>query len=413
MADREPAEVLIAIPTASPTALRNIVRALEPFRIRITTLPRYRDLLTTHQLTSQVRQLRVEDLLARVPVGLDSESVRHLVGGSRVLVTGAGGSIGSEICRQLLPLKPAALVMLDRYENGLHAISTELSDQQPEQTALKTVLADVSDAARLDDVFLLAKPDIVFHAAAHKHVPLLESNPCEAVKNNVRGSRLTAEAAARHGVRRFIMVSTDKAVNPTSVMGATKRIAELMTTLLARSGSTTFSIVRFGNVLASNGSVVPRFMEQIRKGGPLTVTHPDVRRYFMLIPEAVQLVLHAAALNGQAAIYVLEMGDQLKLVDLARDLIRLSGFIPDVEVPIQFTGLRPGEKLFEELIGDGERAEPSSVHGILKVTPPVTTLTADDISRLEAAAIAGQADRVIALLEELIPGYNSRQLATT
>src|SRR5207302_1100403 len=255
---------------------------------------------------------------------------------------------------------PASLVMFERYENSLHAIRMELEDAR-QQFGLYPFIGDVTDPGRLAEVMRDSRPEIVFHAAAHKHVPLMEENPCEAIKNNVRGTRLIAEAAAENGVDRFILISTDKAVNPTSVMGASKRLAELIVQAQPPGSSTSFSIVRFGNVLGSNGSVVPRFLEQIAKGGPVTITHPDMRRFFMLIPEAVQLVLHAAAQAESGATYVLEMGEQVKLVDMARDLIRLSGFVPDEDIRIEFIGLRPGEKLYEELVGPDEELGPSSV----------------------------------------------------
>jgi FlaA1/EpsC-like NDP-sugar epimerase len=253
------------------------------------------------------------------------------------------------------------------------------------------------------DVLREHRPEIIFHAAAHKHVPLMEENPCEAVKNNVRGTRLMARAAESNGVDRFIMISTDKAVNPTSVMGASKQLAELLVQAQADGSRTSFSIVRFGNVLGSNGSVVPRFMDQIRRGGPVTITHPEMRRFFMLIPEAVQLVLHAASHAESGAIYVLEMGKQVKLVDMARDMIRLSGFVPDADIKIEFVGLRPGEKLFEELVGSDEEVEPSSVDSVLCVRrrrhPPASFSAR--IEALEAAAAQGRSHVVLAAMKEL------------
>ncbi len=324
------------------------------------------------------------------------------------MVTGAGGSIGSELCRQIARLNPSSLVMLERYENSLHAIRMELDDAKL-PFALHAVVADVTDEARINDVLDRLQPEILFHAAAHKHVPLMEENPCEAVKNNVRGTRLLAQAAERCGVDRFILISTDKAVNPTSVMGASKRIAELVLQAQAAGSGTSFSVVRFGNVLASNGSVVPRFLEQIKKGGPLTVTHPDMRRFFMLIPEAVQLVLHAAALADSGAIYVLEMGEQVRLVDMARDLIRLSGLVPDEEIAIEFTGLRPGEKLFEELVGVGEHVGPSPVEKLLRVknrAKPDAGLWAS-VEELEHQARQGATADVLAAMHALIPEYGA------
>jgi FlaA1/EpsC-like NDP-sugar epimerase len=390
-----PHEVLLAIPHAEPVAVRSIVRALEPFKIPIKTVPTLRELIDGKIEGSQIRSLSAEDLLARAPIGLAREPVQQLIGGRRVMVTGAGGSIGAELCRQIARLKPASLVMFERYENSLHAIRLELEDAR-QQFGLYPYIGDVTDPARLAEVMRDSRPEIVFHAAAHKHVPLMEENPCEAIKNNVRGTRLIAEAAAEHGVDRFILISTDKAVNPTSVMGASKRLAELVVQAQASGSSTSFSIVRFGNVLGSNGSVVPRFLEQIAKGGPVTITHPEIRRFFMLIPEAVQLVLHAAAQAESGATYVLEMGDQVKLVDMARHLIRLSGFVPDEEIPIEFVGLRPGEKLFEELVGRDEETSPSAVDKIFRVTsrtasrmdlPVVIAEIEDDAAHGRGAAV--------------------------
>ena len=349
-----PEEVLLAIPHADPVAIRAVVRALEQFKVPIKTLPALRDMIDGKIALSEIRNLSVEDLLARAPVGLDPAPLKYLIGGRRVMVTGAGGSIGSELCRQITRLKPASLVMFERYENSLHAIRIELEDAH-QRFGLHAVVGDVTDPIRVEEVMRQFEPEIVFHAAAHKHVPLMEENPCEAIKNNVRGTRLLAQAAEECGVDRFILISTDKAVNPTSVMGASKRVGELLVRARSAGSGTSFSVVRFGNVLASNGSVVPRFLEQIKKGGPVTITHPEIRRFFMLIPEAVQLVLHAAAQADAGATYVLEMGEQVKLLDMARDLIRLSGFVPESDIAIEFVGLRPGEKLYEELVGGRRR----------------------------------------------------------
>jgi FlaA1/EpsC-like NDP-sugar epimerase len=403
---QRPDEVLIAIPSADPALLRAIVRALEPHKIPIKTLPQLRDLIAGRAELRQIRTLGFEDLLARAPVGLARAPLDRLIAGRRVLVTGAGGSIGGELCRQIAGMAPASLVMLDRYENGLHALHVELQDQ-PRASAFHQVIGDVTDIRRVDAVFKQYQPEIVFHAAAHKHVPLMEDNPCEAVKNNVTGSRIVAEAAERHAADRFILISTDKAVNPISVMGASKRLAELVVQALAKGSATTFATVRFGNVLGSNGSVVPRFLEQIQKGGPVTVTHPEVRRFFMLIPEAVQLVLHAAAQADNGATYVLEMGEQVKLVDMARHLIRLSGFVPEEDIAIEFVGLRPGEKLSEELVGHGETVRPSRVEKILRVgscdSPSAEVLMG--INAIEERASESDAESVIALLGRMLAGY--------
>jgi FlaA1/EpsC-like NDP-sugar epimerase len=397
-----PEEVLLAIPHADPVAIRAVVRALEQFKVPIKTLPALRDMIDGKIALSEIRNLSVEDLLARAPVGLDPAPLKYLIGGRRVMVTGAGGSIGSELCRQITRLKPASLVMFERYENSLHAIRMELEDAH-QRFGLHPVVGDVTDPIRVEEVMRQFEPEIVFHAAAHKHVPLMEENPCEAIKNNVRGTRLLAQAAEECGVDRFILISTDKAVNPTSVMGASKRVGELIVRARSAGSGTSFSVVRFGNVLASNGSVVPRFLEQIKKGGPVTITHPEIRRFFMLIPEAVQLVLHAASQADTGATYVLEMGEQVKLLDMARDLIRLSGFVPESDIAIEFVGLRPGEKLYEELVAVDEEVGPSSIEKILRVTsrtPPRADLL-DVVTRLEGDAARGRRDNVLAALSDL------------
>jgi FlaA1/EpsC-like NDP-sugar epimerase len=403
----KPHEVLVAIPGASASIVWEVVRALEPYKIPIKTLPNLRDIMAGPQLVSQIRSLKIDDLLARPPVGLKRTPLVRLVKGRRVLVTGAGGSIGSELCHQIAQLEPEALTLYDRYENSLFAVANSLASRNA-HCAVHTMVGDVTDRKRLDAVMSARQPAIVFHAAAHKHVPLMEGNPCEAVKNNVFGTRTMMEAAARHNVERFVLISTDKAVNPTSVMGTTKRVAELLVQAMNRKGRTAYVAVRFGNVLASNGSVVPTFVEQIKAGGPVTVTHPDMRRYFMLIPEAVQLVLHAAALAEAGAVYVLEMGDQVKLVDMAHHLIRLSGFVPDEEIPIVFTGLRPGEKLFEELVGDDECSEPSGVEKILRVRPR-TAARLDQLSvqiaELERLAVDGDIDGTLRQLACIVPAF--------
>ena len=406
-----PDEVLIAIPGADSANMRSIVRSLEPFKVPIKTLPKLRDVIDGKVKLGHIRSLAVEDLLARAPVGLDPVPVRHLIRGRRVMVTGAGGSIGSELCRQLAQLQPASLVLFDRSENGLHAIGLELQDQH-HSCGVASVVGDVCDAACVSSTLQKYQPEVIFHAAAHKHVPLMEDNPCEAIKNNVRGTRLLARAAEFHGVDRFILISTDKAVNPTSVMGASKRLAEMAVQTQALGSGTSFAIVRFGNVLGSNGSVVLRFMDQIKQGGPVTITDPDVRRFFMRISEAVQLVLQAAAQAGSGAIYVLEVGEQVKLLDMARDLIRLSGLVPEEDIRIEFIGLRPGEKLHEELVGAMEEATQSAVEKILKVIDRRVP-EADFFVRLEALeadAAKGDAAAVIEALRALVPEYSNSEL---
>jgi FlaA1/EpsC-like NDP-sugar epimerase len=369
MAERNPNVVLIAISNLAPITLRQLVRVLSPYKSAIKVIPNLHRLLDGKVELSQIRNLAVEDLLRRAPVQLRHSRVEDLLTGKRIIVTGAGGSIGSELCRQVAASRPASLILYERYENSLFAVHNELRSQGL-QGHLHALIGDITDEQRLHAVMRTHRPQIVLHAAAHKHVPLMESSPCEAVKNNVGGTRVIAQAAHQHNVERFIMISTDKAVNPSSVMGASKRVAEMVIQEVAHTSRTSFAIVRFGNVLGSNGSVVPLFIDQIKSGGPVAVTHPEVQRYFMLIPEAVQLVLQAATLAETGAVYVLDMGDQIKVAELARDLIRLSGHIPDSEIPIQFVGLRPGEKLSEELVGHDELAYPSSIDKILSVRAP-------------------------------------------
>jgi FlaA1/EpsC-like NDP-sugar epimerase len=405
-----PQEVVVAIPSLGPQAMRELVKALEPYKLRIATLPALRDIVGGRVGVTAVRNLSIEDLLMRAPVGLDEGRLDHLVRGRRALVTGAGGSIGSELCRQLVRLKPECVILYERHENSLYTIASSLEDAGY-GSIVRPVIGDVTDRSRLERVFAEERPQLVFHAAAHKHVPLMERHVCEAVKNNVLGTRLVAEASIRHDVDRFILISTDKAVAPSSVMGATKRAAELVVQAMASGARTRLSIVRFGNVLGSNGSVVPRFLAQVQAGGPVTVTHPEMRRYFMLIPEAVQLVLHAAALEDTGNhVYVLEMGDQINLSDLARNVIRLSGFVPDQDIAIKYVGLRPGEKLSERLVGDDEAVQLSQQEKILRVLP-VTPLDVaavrPGLAQLEQHALRGDADVVWQQLRKLVPAFTS------
>lgn len=404
-------EVLVAMPGANPAILQAIITALEPFKVPIKTLPNLRDILDGKITITQIRDFAVEDLLQRSPVGLNHESVLGLLKGKRVLVTGAGGSIGSELCRQIAACLPDRLVLYERHENSLYKIYGELTDRGI-LTGIHAVLGDVTDPHRLHSVMSDYSPDIIFHAAAHKHVPLMEINPCEAFKNNVVGTRMVAEAAQEAGVERFVLISTDKAVNPSSVMGATKRVAELVVQSLGSCSQTRFLTVRFGNVLGSSGSVVLRFQDQIKNGGPVTVTHPEVRRYFMSIPEAVTLVLHAAAIGERGGTYILEMGQQIKLLDLARNMIRLAGKVPEIDVPIQFVGLRLGEKLEEELVGQGEIAQASPIEKILKIQSKVI-LDQDFIREIplnvNELGVLGDSSAVIAHLKKLVPNFLQRE----
>jgi FlaA1/EpsC-like NDP-sugar epimerase len=391
IAQTNPSEVLVAIARPTPQMLRQVVKALESHKLPIKAVPHLRDLLDGRARLHEVRDLAAADLLGRAPLGLDVETAKHLVEGKRVLVTGAGGTIGSELSRQIAGLGPKSLVLFERYENALWAVERSVAGLTPGGTVY-SVIADVTDEQRVDEVLAEYRPQLILHAAAHKHVPLMELNPCEAIKNNVKGTRIVGEAAVRHRVEQFVLISSDKAVNPSSVMGATKRVAELLAMALAGRGPTGFMVVRFGNVVGSNGSVIPLFLEQIRAGGPVTVTHPDMRRYFMSIPEAVRLVLQAAALGENGALYVLDMGEEIKVVDMARNLIRLSGFIPDREIPIVFTGVRPGEKLSEELVASDETIEPSRLEGVRRVRSapdPSAASLARDVADLERFAQKG------------------------
>jgi FlaA1/EpsC-like NDP-sugar epimerase len=402
-----PDEILVAICRAEPQLLRSIVRNLESYRLPIRTLPNLRDLINGSVAVGQIRNVSLDDLLQRGPVGLDPAPLRRLVEGRRVMVTGAGGSIGSELCRQLNNLNAELLVLFEHYENALYTIEADLHGHGT-RCELAPVIGDVTDEARVRAVFDEYRPEIILHAAAHKHVPLMEQNPCEAVKNNIRGTRIAAEAADRYGAERFVLISTDKAVQPSSIMGATKRAAEFVVRHQSRRSSTCFAMVRFGNVLGSNGSVIPKFLEQINAGGPVTVTHPDVKRFFMTIPEAVNLVLHAATLNNTGAIYGLDMGTPIKIYDMARHLIRLSGLIPDDEIQIEFTGLRPGEKLNEQLLDDMEEAQPSGIAQIFKVaSPPLQNSEQQyrELKRLEAVAARGATEEVTAALARFVPGF--------
>ncbi|MCM3600550.1 polysaccharide biosynthesis protein [Robertmurraya korlensis] len=342
--------IIIAIPSLSRKELNVIFQECAKTSAKTQILPMLEDLVTGKVSVNQFRDVLVEDLLGRDPINLDIESISNFLFNQTVLVTGAGGSIGSEICRQLIKFNPKKLILLGHGENSIYTIEMELKESVGNSSIeIITEIADMQDAEKMELVMRQHKPDVVYHAAAHKHVPLMERNPEEAIKNNVIGTRNVANAASWHGVKTFVMISTDKAVNPTSVMGSTKRIAEMIVQSMDKDSETKFVAVRFGNVLGSRGSVIPLFKKQIEKGGPVTVTHPDMIRYFMTIPEASRLVIQAGALAKGGEIFVLDMGEPVKIVDLARNLIKLSGNSVE-EIGIHFTGIRPGEKLYEELL---------------------------------------------------------------
>ncbi|CAN5915290.1 hypothetical protein BH11MYX3_BH11MYX3_41220 [soil metagenome] len=357
---------------------------------------------------SRIREVAIEDLLGREPVQLDEAIVGGEIGARVVLVTGSGGSIGSELCRQVCRFGPERLILVERFENALFEIHRELASAFP-HLRIDPVIADVTDAARMEQIFNDSKPELVFHAAAHKHVPMMEWNPGEAVKNNIGGTRNLADLSDRFGVQRFVLVSTDKAVNPTSVMGATKRVAEIYTQALSRRSATKFVTVRFGNVLGSAGSVIPIFREQIARGGPVMVTHPEMRRYFMTIPEASQLVLQAGAMGEGGEIFILDMGEPVKIVDLARDLITLSGLRPEEDIEIRFSGVRAGEKLFEELSTDAEHADktkhPKVFIGRIKAHGwESTTLGVESLLEL---ARSTHHERIRGAIADMVPEYQA------
>jgi len=348
-------DIIVAIPTASRVEVADIINRTKSTGCQIKIVPKVNDLIHGKVSVNMIRDVSVEDLLGREPVQLDIEDISGYLLNQVVLVTGAGGSIGSELCRQIIRFSPEKLLLLGRGENSIYEIELELRKNYPE-VHIEPIIADVQDKRRLVDIFKKYSPQVVFHAAAHKHVPLMEANPLEAVKNNILGTYNIAECAHEFAVERFVMVSTDKAVNPTNVMGASKRAAEMIVQSLDQVSQTRFASVRFGNVLGSRGSVIPVFKRQIKEGGPVTVTHPEMIRYFMTIPEAVQLVIQTGALAEGGEVFILDMGNPVRIVDLARDLISLSGFEPDKDIKIVFSGVRPGEKLFEELLTSEEGA---------------------------------------------------------
>ncbi len=406
-------EVLIALPSASPKEIRRIVEQCQGTNVKFRTLPALKDLISGRIRFSRMREVDINDLLGREPARLDCEAISAYIQDKVVLITGAGGSIGSEMCRQIGHFNPARLILIEQAENPLFHIDRELKKLFPELKTY-TYICDIYDRDRVEKIFAKERPAAVFHAAAHKHVPLMELNPTEAVKNNVFGTKNCADAAAKFGCQKFVMISTDKAVNPTSVMGCSKRIAELYIQGLNAPGGTQFVTVRFGNVLGSNGSVVPIFKEQIAQGGPVTVTHPDMQRYFMTIPEAAQLVMQAAAIGKGGEIFLLDMGEPVKIVDLASDLITLSGFTPGEDIEIKFTGMRPGEKLFEELSLEGEDMSPTSHEKIAvwKRAPADRQFVLQGLEELAKLSQYDDPDLVRRTMKKLVPEFHYNGQAT-
>ena len=406
-------EIIIAIPSANKKAIQIIVNECNKTRCKMKTLPGISDLINERVSISKLRDVDIEDLLGREPVQVNLKEISGYLEGKIVLVTGGGGSIGSELCRQIAKFKPRKLIALDIYENTVFELSNEIKNTFP-NLEFEVVIASVRSRQRMREVFIKYKPHVIFHAAAHKHVPLMEHNPKDAVINNIVGTKNMIDLADEYAVENFVMISTDKAVNPTNVMGATKRVAEMILQEKSTNSRTSYSAVRFGNVLGSNGSVIPLFRKQIERGGPVTVTHEEITRYFMTIPEAVQLVIQAGAMATGGEIFILDMGDPVRIMDLAENVIRLSGYIPNVDIDIKVTGLRPGEKLYEELLLDEEGIE-KTAHNKIYVghpLPPSSELTKmlenEGICTEESIGgiIAMKDDEVKDWLQKLVPNYN-------
>ncbi len=398
-------QIVVAIPSATLDERRRIYGICTQTDCRLRTLPNVRELRTDELDDVSLRDVDVADLLGREEIILNTRAVSSYIAGETVLVTGGGGSIGSELCRQLCTVAPKRIVVFDMYENDAYLLRRDLSAAYDDIDVVVEI-GNVCDTARVEEIFDKYRPGVVFHAAAHKHVPLMEQCPREAVQNNVFGTLNAVRAADEHGVKRFIFISTDKAVNPTSVMGATKRMGEMIMQYYARTSKTVYSAVRFGNVLGSNGSVIPVFKRQIAEGGPVTVTHPDIERYFMTIPEASRLVIHAGGMAKGGEIFILDMGDPVKIVDLARSLIQLSGLTPDVDIKIEFTGLREGEKMYEELLMDEESTLPTDNSSIMVSTGQDISYeeVARKLDELEAC-IEMTDEQAIAVLEDAVPTY--------
>lgn len=398
-------EIIIAIPSANRSALRPLIEICKETSCRIQILPGMYQIIKGDVNVSNLREVQIEDLLGRDPIEVNVDEIIDYVQDKTVLVTGGGGSIGSELCRQIARHNPKCLIIVDIYENNAYDIQQELKQSQPELD-LVVLVASVRNTLRMDEIFRKYRPDIVYHAAAHKHVPLMEDSPNEAIKNNVLGTLKVATAADRYGVGKFVMISTDKAVNPTNIMGASKRICEMVIQNMNRKSQTEYVAVRFGNVLGSNGSVVPLFKKQIEQGGPVTVTHPDIIRYFMTIPEAVSLVLQAGAYAKGGEIFVLDMGEPVKILDLAKNMIKLSGYRVDEDIKIEFTGLRPGEKMYEELLMREEGLK-ETANRMIYIGKPIEyddELFEKQLERLQEASV-NEAQNIRELVQEIVPGY--------
>jgi FlaA1/EpsC-like NDP-sugar epimerase len=400
--------IVIAMPSFDVAAIREIVEICRSTPAEMKILPGMYQIINGQVSVNHLRSVQLEDLLRREPVKVDMEEITGYLGGETVLITGAGGSIGSELCRQVAAVGPKKLILMDHSENSIHGEWLELQDQFPD-IPLAVEIADIRDKPRIHNVFQVHRPGVVFHAAAHKHVPLMELHPAEAVKTNIFGTRNVAEAAKRFGVKTFVFISTDKAVNPSSVMGATKRIAEMIIREENNAGETNFTAVRFGNVLGSSGSVVPIFKQQIARGGPVTITHPDMKRFFMTITEAVQLVIQTGAMARGGEVFILDMGKPVRIEDMARDMIKLSGLEPDKDIMIKYTGIRPGEKLFEELLTAEEGSNATKHKRIYIARPALIDVSAleRELVNLSRKGLQCTADDIFSALRAIIPRFRS------
>lgn len=403
-------EIVLAIPTLKPHERKNIINICQQTGCKMSTLPGIYQLINCDVKVSMLRDVQIEDLLGREAVRTDLESIMSYVKDQKVMVTGGGGSIGSELCRQIADDQPKQLIIIDNYENAAYELQMELGRKHPELDVI-VLIVSVQNRRKIREIFEQYKPDLVFHAAAHKHVPLMEYSPCEAIKNNVFGTMNVASEANRSGVKRMVLISTDKAVRPTNIMGASKRICEMVIQTYNQRSKTEYVAVRFGNVLGSNGSVVPLFKQQIREGGPVTVIHPDIIRYFMTIPEAVSLVLQAGAYAQGGEIFILDMGEPVKILDLAENMIRLSGLVPGEDIEIKFTGLRPGEKLYEELLIDDDNKKETANKRIF-IGQPIKIDEAEfdeKMKELEKATFS-EDENIRQVVKKLVPEYTIQQI---
>lgn len=401
-------DIIIAIPSASMEDKKKIIKICKDTKCNLKTLPGINEMIDDDIKLSKIRNVNIEDLLGREEVKLDDSNINKYIKDKVILVTGGGGSIGSELCRQITKFKPKKLLILDIYENNAYDLQMELNYKYPKLDK-EVIIASIRDKKRLSEIFNKYKPDVVFHAAAHKHVPLMEDNPAESIKNNVLGTYNVIKCCTEYKVKKFVQISTDKAVNPTNIMGATKRFCEMMVQAFDKVSETEFVAVRFGNVLGSNGSVIPLFKKQIANGGPITVTHPEINRFFMTIPEAAQLVIQAGAMAHGGEIFVLDMGEPVKIVDLAKDLITLSGLTPDVDIKIQFTGLRPGEKLYEEPLMD-DATLTTTEHDKIRVEKPMninSDFIEESISKFQSSVYL-ESNEIFKLVQEIIPTYKRK-----